>query len=405
MRRAIMMLSLVLAITAAGNARAGCMEVPTYQALARATNPIRVVQGNGPLVNMACLAWQEAMNQDHWDTYWRLFVTDDARVPNVVYEDGAVSVASCVRYPTSAGDRTDWFQIRTNGYYTWCQSSTPESGCTAGQLSYYDIIMHEVGHAIGLDGLAGICTCYEWEQLPGNEQVEQFPTMVGPSGCWCLSCGYIAPYVLMHTLSAADYAAALRLYPWDVVHANEPIMTARYVNGWLYMEIDPESGWCGEQLLIWAAPGAEDAPQRVAGVYNVAENGRVCRANVEWPVGWVPAVVWAGRAEWAECRGPYAVKLEAEGESIDAIAILPNPTPGMIAVALSGSVGDRASLEIYDVRGRRVRVLLDGHIGEEEMVIEWDGKCGSGGEAAAGTYIAVARINGRMRSATFSIVK
>ena len=46
----------------------------------------------------------------------------------------------------------------------------------------------------------------------------------------------------------------------------------------------------------------------------------------------------------------------------------------------------RARLVLYDVRGRRVRTLVDGARAAGEHVARWDGRDESGAPAAAGVY-------------------
>ena len=90
-------------------------------------------------------------------------------------------------------------------------------------------MMHEVGHAVGLDHCPNICDDTEFLALPANVQILALPTMVGgvdtdPANCGCngLGCGYVAPANLGRSLSASENYAMNRLYQ-GVVSIATPI--------------------------------------------------------------------------------------------------------------------------------------------------------------------------------------
>lgn len=65
-----------------------------------------------------------------------------------------------------------------------------------------------------------------------------------------------------------------------------------------------------------------------------------------------------------------------------------------VALSLSGPGAARARVDLYDVRGRHVRQLLDGPLPAGVSTLHWDGRDGAGHRAASGLYLA------RLRSAT-----
>ncbi|MCE9628113.1 MAG: T9SS type A sorting domain-containing protein, partial [Candidatus Eisenbacteria bacterium] len=76
--------------------------------------------------------------------------------------------------------------------------------------------------------------------------------------------------------------------------------------------------------------------------------------------------------------GPHSVALSA-----------PRPNPSRAAVTLSFSAppGAQGRLEIFDVRGRRVRTLpVAGGLGASNQIV-WDGRGESGRALPAGAYL------------------
>jgi hypothetical protein len=75
----------------------------------------------------------------------------------------------------------------------------------------------------------------------------------------------------------------------------------------------------------------------------------------------------------------------------------PNPFGHGIRISyrIPGSaVGSPLRLEVFDVSGRRLRVLAEGHATEAGGVLHWDGRDGAGRELPGGIYFAVLRVRG-----------
>jgi flagellar hook assembly protein FlgD len=56
-----------------------------------------------------------------------------------------------------------------------------------------------------------------------------------------------------------------------------------------------------------------------------------------------------------------------------------------------------ASLRLYDVAGRLVRVLVDERVEAGARAIHWDGRDGAGEPLPAGAYLYELRLDGRVR--------
>lgn len=75
--------------------------------------------------------------------------------------------------------------------------------------------------------------------------------------------------------------------------------------------------------------------------------------------------------------------------------IWPNPTPAGSRVEFHLPARSRVSLEIHDVRGRRVASIEGGELRQGRQGIEWNGFGEKGQRMAAGTYFAQLRVNGK----------
>jgi hypothetical protein len=65
----------------------------------------------------------------------------------------------------------------------------------------------------------------------------------------------------------------------------------------------------------------------------------------------------------------------------------PNPSPGGTRLAFSLPSVAEVSLDVFDVRGRRVRHLDGGSFGEGQHELFWDGRDSRGEDVPAGVYL------------------
>ena len=93
------------------------------------------------------------------------------------------------------------------------------------------------------------------------------------------------------------------------------------------------------------------------------------------------------------------------GSPVVRFAPLGNPTHtrASITLVVNRAIGD-ALVELYDVAGRRVRVLHDGPLAAGARSLEWDGKRRSGAQAHTGVYLVRARLDGHERVTRFVLL-
>jgi hypothetical protein len=96
---------------------------------------------------------------------------------------------------------------------------------------------------------------------------------------------------------------------------------------------------------------------------------------------------------------------EMEGADSDGLVAQPNPFNGMVRVVVTMKEAGELQVGIYDVSGRRKRIVTDGgrEAGSYEFV--WDGKDASGSEMASGVYFVRMRTSGMSRTIKLMLVK
>jgi 1,4-alpha-glucan branching enzyme len=83
----------------------------------------------------------------------------------------------------------------------------------------------------------------------------------------------------------------------------------------------------------------------------------------------------------------------------------PNPARGATSVTFGLPAAGHARLELYDVRGRRVRTLVDGARAAGEHVARWDGRDEAGAPAAAGVYFLRLEAGGATRRGRIALLR
>jgi hypothetical protein len=84
----------------------------------------------------------------------------------------------------------------------------------------------------------------------------------------------------------------------------------------------------------------------------------------------------------------------------------PNPFNPRTRIAYEVPVGGaRVLLEVFDLRGRRVRTLVDGHQEAGRRSSDWDGRDASGRAVASGTYLYRLRAGGQVVGRSMQLVR
>jgi hypothetical protein len=137
----------------------------------------------------------------------------------------------------------------------------------------------------------------------------------------------------------------------------------------------------------------------------------VDRIDIYWPRG-LHQVVTPKPADIAlqviEGQAPFVSAVD--GAVPAAVTILdaarPNPFNPSTTISFTLATPDRATLAVYTVDGRLVRMLLDGSLGAGTHSAAWDGTGGDGRPVASGTYLCRLRTTGGFdQSARMTLVK
>lgn len=106
--------------------------------------------------------------------------------------------------------------------------------------------------------------------------------------------------------------------------------------------------------------------------------------------------------------GPYSVTISAEIAKRIRVAVFPQPVrgPARIEIQLAGVAGD-APVEVrallFDLQGRRVRVVHQGMLARGRTSLAWDGAAEGGRGLAAGLYLL--RVESALGSAITRVVR
>lgn len=80
--------------------------------------------------------------------------------------------------------------------------------------------------------------------------------------------------------------------------------------------------------------------------------------------------------------------------AIPQVAVMPNPFTSSANIEIALSKRAHAALEVFDVRGHRVRTLVDQSIDAPAYRTQWDGRDATGQRLASGVYFARLSLDG-----------
>jgi hypothetical protein len=86
---------------------------------------------------------------------------------------------------------------------------------------------------------------------------------------------------------------------------------------------------------------------------------------------------------------------EAPPPVLTRLNVQPNPFAERAALAFSLDAAANARLELFDLRGARVRTLLDATVAAGGHECFWDGRDAAGHTVPSGLYLARLRVGGR----------
>ncbi|MCA9752089.1 MAG: VCBS repeat-containing protein, partial [Gemmatimonadetes bacterium] len=124
-------------------------------------------------------------------------------------------------------------------------------------------------------------------------------------------------------------------------------------------------------------------------LFGLGANTSIESISIRWPSGHVqvvspPAVDQRIVVTENDPTGPELPDRRPERFALG--RPFPNPFVGGTSLPLEAPRRTRATVEVFDVRGRRVRTVLDGPVEPGVTAVRWDGRDSEGARAAAGIY-------------------
>ena len=170
-------------------------------------------------------------------------------------------------------------------------------------------------------------------------------------------------------------------------------------------------------------PGSEGnnciGHHEAAGVRVFNRSNYQCLAAVNyWGTPNPTSALFMGNVAWgdylSECPegggGQFSIGVQTGESAVDDGALLkaPWPNPANPASRIEFSLpntGERVELVLYDILGREMARLFEGHADGESRALLWNGRVASGAEIKAGVYLLSLRVGQTLYSRKLTVVK
>jgi hypothetical protein len=97
-------------------------------------------------------------------------------------------------------------------------------------------------------------------------------------------------------------------------------------------------------------------------------------------------------------KGVAAVPAPVATARLQLARIAPNPARGPLSLAFELPAAGRATMKMYDLAGRLVRVLVDATLDAGRHSVAWDGRDAAGNTLGTGVYLVDLRQGGERAS-------
>lgn len=292
------------------------------------------------------------------------------------------------------------------GAAVWLEPGGRATVTTAGgSFAFGDLVPGRYAVGASADSLAGV----RLEVETAAQAMVTLPDLVLPAAADTVLCGAGGP---IPDGAAAGLPSVVAVSGLGVV-------------GGVRVHVDWQHAWAGDVQLTLTSPAGTTVPLKLA-------DGRHEDATSAWyagdlaPAGDLRMLVgepsegaWTLRAAdlaagdagslegW--CLQLVTVKVIAEPPPPPAgLAVLdarPNPFNPSTTIRCAVPRAGRVVVAVFDLRGRRVRTLLDGPLEAAVHEIAWDGRDGDGRAAASGAYVVRMVAPGGAASAKLMLVR
>jgi hypothetical protein len=249
------------------------------------------------------------------------------------------------------------------------------------------------------------------------------PTVVYP-GAVRYNTGPGGSYVLDQTDAIGHGAYATGNYPGQTLAANRivDVFEANLTAGQSYRFLLTRRGGTADLALALYPANSGGIYARGQALVNgspVTPDCDVVTFTVTAPdvSGWHPVVVY--RSTGSDVGTPVTYDLTWGAPAVSAVGDdepqpaavfsfttpFPNPTTGQTTFSLSLPAAGPVTLDLYDLRGRRVATLVDGTLSAGTHTVPWSGTDVSGRPVSSGVYYARLRAQGRELTQRVNVVR
>jgi hypothetical protein len=283
----------------------------------------------------------------------------------------------------------------------------PTDGIGAGQLDFFAIVVHEIGHALGFTSsvdLVDFCDANP-TQCPGTTSVNPTP----------LDLFRIVPG------QGSDFTFTSRILTFG-----DEVLEQTFYDGVIERRLSTGSfNGDGRQASHWRADEISGSTIGIMDpTISSGQLGKLTNSDVRafgligWDVNFLADCnnndigdqfdIWAGDEEDNNLNGiPDSCEATDTTPALRnaQVVIAPNPFNPRTEIKLTLSEDARGKVSIYDLAGRHIDTLADRSFGVGEHSVIWEGKDADGRGVSSGVYLVLVNIDGDVQQHKVALVR
>ena len=120
------------------------------------------------------------------------------------------------------------------------------------------------------------------------------------------------------------------------------------------------------------------------------------------------SVTWRdeiNNVQWTDSFGGSTTLSDPLARNETELAPVPNPTSGRTAFSFRLPESGQVTIDVFDLRGRRIASVFDGPVFSTDSIVEWDGSDDFGQPVAQGVYLVKMRSGEWLTTRKLSVVR